>query len=80
MIRKCQEIPLAHPESECMFDNRGEVPFVATPGAIDMVGGSESLLCCLTQLRELAIRHNGLDRIQVFSDDEWSSDVVHRKF
>ena len=48
-----------------MFAPSAEKPFVATPAAIEMYG-RETILACLQVLQESAVKHGGLDYLQVF--------------
>ena len=62
---KPQEIPLDHPDSNCMFRPGPDKPFMATPAAID-THSHEVILRCWQILRENAHTHNGLDYLQIF--------------
>jgi len=64
---KAQEIPLDDPRSNCMFRPSSAKPFVATPAAIDAFG-TETIVRCLSVLQTQALRHKGLDYLQVFED------------
>ena len=44
-------------------------PLVATPAAIEMYG-QEMILACLQVLQESAVKHGGLDYLQVFEPAE----------
>ena len=48
-----------------MFAPSAEKPLVATPAAIEMYG-RETILACLQVLQETAVKHGGLDYLQVF--------------
>jgi hypothetical protein len=60
---KMQEIPYDHPDSRWMFTKN----FVATRAAYH-VFGPEVLFACLLRLQELAVKHTGLDYLQVFEN------------
>jgi len=62
---KPQEIPFSHPQSTCMFQPSAAKPFVATPAALDAYG--DVILPCLQALQRLAVKHQGLDYLQVFT-------------
>jgi hypothetical protein len=61
-----QEIPFDHADSQHFFRPGPTLPFLATPAAIEMHGGV--ILSCLASLQKLALIHNGLDYLQVFTD------------
>jgi hypothetical protein len=67
-ILKVQEIPYDHPDSHYMFEPGPQKPFLATPAAIAMY--REAIYLCLTELRQLAAKMNGLDYLQVFQNPE----------
>ena len=62
---KPQEISLDHPDSHHMFRPGPDKPLLATPAAIEMYT-HETILACLTLLRQKADEHQGLDYLQVF--------------
>ena len=68
---KEQEIPLDHPDSNCMFRPGPEKPFLATPDAVAMYS-HEVIISCLHVLQHKAIENNGIDYLQVFEDSEKS--------
>jgi hypothetical protein len=63
---KPQEIPFDDEQSHYRFEPSAAKPFVATTAAIDAYG--PVILPCLAHLQALAIRHKGLDYLQVFED------------
>ena len=65
---KPQEIPYDHADSSCLFRPKKDMPFLATPAAIALYG--DAILTCLSSLQKLALFHNGLDYLQVFTDPE----------
>lgn len=64
---KKQEVPLDHPDSINMFRPSADKPLLATPPAIELYT-HEVILACLRTLMAKAVRHNGLDYLQVFED------------
>lgn len=60
-----QEIPLDDPRSRFHF----RAPFVSTRRALSTFG-AELLLACLLELQAKAVRHDGLDYLQVFVTPE----------
>lgn len=75
-ILKQQEIPFGHPDSNCMFDpDVGNLAVAITPAAKAIYNDCAYKL--LAVLTELAKRHEGLDRLQIFMscdpsvDDLW---------
>lgn len=76
MIRptlKPQEIPFDHPESVHHFRPSADMPFVATPAALNLY---ESVIpACLGVLQGVAAVHNGLDYLQVFNDPDKSESL-----
>ena len=64
-----QEIPLDDPQSREMFMPSEAKPLVATPAAIEMYG-QEMILACLQVLQESAVKHGGLDYLQIFESAE----------
>ena len=71
MIQKPQEPELDAEVSCNMFRPTGTKPFMATPGALAEFG-QDVVVNCLFVLQKLAVKHNGLDYLQVFhlEDDE----------
>ncbi|MGA2618946.1 MAG: hypothetical protein ABSF26_15150 [Thermoguttaceae bacterium] len=63
---KPQEIPFDSPESCNTFIPSARKPFLATPAALKAYG--EQIGPCLYQLQALAVLHDGLDYLQVFTD------------
>lgn len=61
-----QEIPVDDPCSNKFFAGK---PFAATQGALRGFG-ILSVLACLRLLQREAMKHNGLDYLQVFKDEE----------
>jgi len=68
-ILRPQEIPLDDRTSCNMFEPNAAKPFVATPAAIEMYS-RETILACLQVLQESAVKHGGLDCLQVFESLE----------
>jgi hypothetical protein len=68
-VLKQQEIPFDHPESSHMFQPSAEKPLVATPAAVAAYQ-RETIIACLAVLQEHAVRHGGLDYLQVFDDPD----------
>ena len=68
-ILQPQEIPLDDPASCEMFMPSEAKPLVATPAAIEMYG-QEMILACLQVLQESAVKHGGLDYLQVFESSD----------
>jgi hypothetical protein len=66
---KPQEIPVDDPASTCYFTPSADKPFLATPAALDAYG-ADTVLDCLLRLRTAAVRHQGLDYLQVFQSDK----------
>jgi len=60
-----QEPPLNDPCSNKFFAGK---PFVATQGAI-LQFGYITILACLRLLQREAMKHNGIDYLQIFKDD-----------
>ena len=71
---KPQEIALDHPDSICMFQPSEEKPFLATVAAIELYQ-HETILACLRVLQIKAIQHDGLDYLQVFTDETKSENL-----
>jgi len=65
---KPQEIPFDHADSSCLFRPSRDKPFLATPAALSLYG--DAIPACLASLQTLALVHNGLDYLQVFTDPE----------
>jgi len=65
---KSQEIAFDHPDSCCLFRPRKDLPFLATPAALALYG--DAIPTCLASLQKLALFHDGLDYLQVFTDPE----------
>lgn len=65
LVLQPQEIPLDHPESNCMFRS----PLVATPAALEEFG-LEVIVACHHLVVDSAARHHGIDRLQVFRDPD----------
>lgn len=61
-----QEIAVDDPCSNCFFAGK---PFAATQGALREFG-ELSVLACLRLLQREAMKHDGLDYLQVFKDAE----------
>ena len=68
-ILKQQEIPYDHPESKCMFDpDADDLAIAITPAARAIYNDyAYELLAVLT---DLAKRHDGLDRLQIFMSQD----------
>jgi len=64
---KPQEVPFDHPQSTCMFDPSGSKPILTTPAALQMYGSS-IINRCFGDLVWLAMKHQGIDYLQVFED------------
>ena len=66
---QAQEIPLDNVDSTYRFQPNAEKPFLATAAAIDRFQ-YETLMECLIVVQFKAQRHEGLDYLQVFEDEE----------
>ena len=67
-ILKQQEIPYDHPDSKWMFDPEVDIAVAITPAAKAIYNDyAYELLAILTELAE---RHGGLDRLQVFVNSD----------
>jgi hypothetical protein len=69
LLLRPQEIPFDAPASCCMFQPSTEKPFVATAAAVALYG-EPAIIQCLRRLRQLAVKHHGLDYLQVFTCPE----------
>jgi hypothetical protein len=65
---KQQELRYDDPNSTYMFRPTGDKPFVATRAAIDTYQ-VETILKCLAVLQAHAVANNGLDYLQIFTDE-----------
>jgi hypothetical protein len=64
---KPQEIATEDPRSRYTFVPTPAKPFVVTRPALDLYG-EDTIFACLYRLQALAMRHAGLDYLQVFTD------------
>ncbi len=68
-IFKQQEVPYDHPDSTCMFDpDTDDIAIAITPAAKAIYNDYAFEL--LAVLKDLAKRHNGLDRLQIFMSQD----------
>ena len=65
LVLQAQEPPLDHAESCNFFQPSTAKPFVYTPAAFDAVG-ILAILAALRLLQARALKHGGLDYVQVF--------------